>query len=214
MKRFVCCAKDKHLMTGYTTKNNDYYKCAVKGCKTNVKASELHGKYAELNDKEAASVEATGNIRKNLSTLKTKLQTVNMRFAVDDIGKDVYSGASRELTLNIDKAEKELEEAEIKFSNLSKYIESSISIASQLGYYWRKQDFQLCQKIQKLTFPNGIKWDGEKKAFRTDNCNEYLAKITLLRTSTADFGQKEKDKSCDLSCLVAEGGLEPPTSGL
>ena len=223
-------------MTGYTTKNNDYYKCAVKGCKTNVKASELHGKYAELlngfvlpeaiiplfkkvlekkfNDKEAASVEATANIQKNLATLKTKLKTIKMRFAVGDIDKDVYNEASRELTLNINKAEKELEAAEIKFSNLSKYIESSISIASQLGYYWLKQDFQLCQKIQKLTFPEGINWDGEKKAFRTDNCNEYLAKIALLRTSVAGLGQKERDKSCDLSLLVAEGGLEPPTSGL
>ena len=27
-------------------------------------------------------------------------------------------------------------------------------------------------------------------------------------------GGKEKDKSCDLSSLVAGGGLEPPTSGL
>ena len=236
MKKFVFCAKDKHLMTGYTTKNNDYYKCAVKGCKTNVKASELHGKYAELlngfvlpeaiiplfkkvlekkfNDKEAASVEATANIQKNLATLKTKLKTIKMRFAVGDINKDVYNEASRELTLNINKAEKELEAAEIKFSNLSKYIESSISIASQLGYYWLKQDFQLCQKIQKLTFPEGINWDGEKKAFRTDNCNEYLAKIALLRTSVAGLEQKERDKSCDLSRLVAGGGLEPPTSGL
>ena len=91
-----------------------------------------------------------------------------MRFAVGDIDKDVYSEASRELTLNITKAEKELEEAENKFSNLSKYIESSITIAS----------------------------------------------IALLRTSTAGFEQKEQDKSEDLSCLVAEGGLEPPTSGL
>ena len=236
MKRFVFCAKDNHLMTGYTTKNNDYYKCAVKGCKTNVKASELHDKYAELlndfvlpdaiiplfkrvlekkfNDKEAASVEATANIQKNLATLKTKLKTIKMRFAVGDIDKDVYNEASRELTLNIDKAEKELEAAEIKFSNLSKYIESSISIASQLGYYWLKQDFQLCQKIQKLTFPEGIQWDGEKKSFRTDNCNEYLAKIALLHTSAAGLAQKERDKSCDLSHLVAEGGLEPPTSGL
>ena len=236
MKRFVFCAKDNHLMTGYTTKNNDYYKCAVKGCKTNVKASELHDKYAELlndfvlpdaiiplfkrvlekkfNDKEAASVEATANIQKNLATLKTKLKTIKMRFAVGDIDKDVYNEASRELTLNIDKAEKELEAAEIKFSNLSKYIESSISIASQLGYYWLKQDFQLCQKIQKLTFPEGIQWDGEKKSFRTDNCNEYLAKIALLHTSVAGLAQKERDKSCDLSHLVAEAGLEPATSGL
>ncbi len=60
----------------------------------------------------------------------------------------------------------------------------------------------------------GINWDGEKKAFRTDNCNEYLAKIALLRTSVAGLEQKERDKSCDLSHLVAEGGLEPPTSGL
>ncbi|MBR3290696.1 MAG: recombinase family protein [Bacteroidales bacterium] len=60
----------------------------------------------------------------------------------------------------------------------------------------------------------GINWYGEKKAFRTDNCNEYLAKIALLRTSVAGLEQKERDKSCDLSHLVAEGGLEPPTSGL
>ena len=60
----------------------------------------------------------------------------------------------------------------------------------------------------------GINWDGGKKAFRTDNCNEYLAKIALLRTSVAGLEQKERDKSCDLSHLVAEGGLEPPTSGL
>ena len=236
MKRFVFCAKDGHLMTGYTTKNNDYYKCAVKGCKTNVRASELHGKYAELlnsfilpesvlpifkkvlekkfYEKEAASVEVIANIKKNLATLNTKLKTIKMRYAVGEIEKDVYVEASRELTLNIHKAEKVLEESETTFSNLSKFIEQSVSISSQLGYYWLKQDFQLCQKIQKLTFPEGINWDGEKKAFRTDNCNEYLAKIALLRTSVAGLWQKERDKSCDLSLLVAEGGLEPPTSGL
>ena len=236
MKRFVYCAKDKHLMTGYTTKNKDYYKCAVKGCKTNVKASEMHEKFAELldgfvlpetivplfkkvlekkyNEKEAVCVEVTENLKKNLATLRTKLKTIKMRYAVGDIEKDVYDEASRDLILQIDDAEKELEVSSIKFSNLTKYIELSISMASKLGDYWRKKNFQICQKIQKLTFPNGIFWDGEKKAFRTDNCNEFLTKIALLNSSVAGLGEKERGKSYDLSLLVAEGGLEPPTSGL
>ena len=115
--------------------------------------------------------------------------------------------------MRIQEVEKSLEEVGVKYSNLEKYIDTSISIASQLGYYWLKQDFQLCQIIQKLTFPDGIKWDGEKKIFRTENCNEYLAKIGFLCMSVADL-EKKRDKSCDLSRLVAEGGLEPPTSVL
>ena len=236
MKRFVFCAKDNHLMTGYTTKNNDYYKCAVKGCKTNVKASELHGQYAELlntfvlpetiiplfkkvlvkkfGEKEAMNVEATDNYKKNLATLKTKLKNIKMRFAEGEIDKDVYDEASKEMTMRIHEVEKSLEEVGVKYSNLERYIDTSISIASQLGYYWLKQDFQLCQKIQKLTFPDGIMWDGERKIFRTENCNEYLAKIGFLRMSVADLENKKRDKSCDLSRLVAGGGLEPPTSGL
>ncbi len=236
MKRFVFCAKDDHLMTGYTTKNNDYYKCAVKGCKTNVKASELHSQYAELlntfalpeaikplfkkvlarkfSEKEALNVEATDNYKKNLATLKTKLKNIKLRFAEGEIDKDVYDEASKEMMMRIHEVEKSLEEVGIKYSNLSKYIDSSVSIASQLGYYWLKQDFQLCQKIQKLTFPDGIKWDGDRKIFRTENCNDYLAKIGFLRMSVADLENKKRDKSCDLSRLVAGGGLEPPTSGL
>ena len=116
--------------------------------------------------------------------------------------------------MRIQEVEKSLEEVGVKYSNLERYIDTSISIASQLGYYWLKQDFQLCQKIQKMTFPDGIKWDGERKIFRTENCNEYLAKIGFLRMSVGDLENKKRDKSCDLSRLVAEGGLEPPTSGL
>ena len=236
MKRFVFCAKDDHLMTGYTTKNNDYYKCAVKGCKTNIKASELHSQYAELlntfalpeaikplfkkvlarkfSEKVALNVEATDNYKKNLATLKTKLKNIKMRFAEGEIDKDVYDEASKEMMMRIQEVEKSLEEVGVKYSNLERYVDTSISIASQLGYYWLKQDFQLCQKIQKLTFPDGIMWDGERKIFRTENCNEYLAKIGFLCMSVADLENKKRDKSCDLSRLVAEGGLEPPTSGL
>ena len=236
LKKFVFCAKDGHLMTGYTTKGREYYKCPVKGCKTNITADEVHQQYAALLDRyklsealvpvftkvldkkyresEDMKVEAIRNLKKNLATLKTKQKTVTMRYATGEIDKAVFDEVHGDLNAEILTVENELQQLEKNNSNLSKYISKSVEIASKLGGYWRKKDFKLCQKIQKLTFPDGIKWDGEKRCFRTDGENVFLAKIALVEASVGGRVIKEQDKSCDLSCLVAEAGLEPTTSGL
>ena len=57
-------------------------------------------------------------------------------------------------------------------------------------------------------------WDNEKKRYLTIEENEVF---NLFRSVSVDYETdkiKNQDKSCDLSCLVAGGGLEPPTSGL
>ena len=236
LKKFVFCAKDGHLMTGYTTKGKEYYKCPVKGCKTNISADEVHQQYSVLLDRyklsealvpvftkvldkkyrenEDMKVEAISNLRKNLATLKTKQKTVTRRYATGEIEKVVFDEVQGDLNAEILAIENELQQLEKNISNLSKYISRSVEIASQVGGYWRKRDYKLCQKIQKLTFPDGIKWDGEKRCFRTDGENVFLAKIALVEASVGGWAKKEQDKSCDLSCLVAEAGLEPTTSGL
>ena len=236
LKKFVFCAKDGHLMTGYTTKGKEYYKCPVKGCKTNISADEVHQQYSVLLDRyklsealvpvftkvldkkyrenEDMKVEAISNLRKNLATLKTKQKTVTRRYATGEIEKVVFDEVQGDLNAEILAIENELQQLEKNISNLSKYISRSVEIASQLGGYWRKRDYKLCQKIQKLTFPDGIKWDGEKRCFRTDGENVFLAKIALVEASVGGWAKKEQDKSCDLSCLVAGAGLEPATSGL
>ena len=236
LKKFVFCAKDGHLMTGYTTKGKEYYKCPVKGCRTNISADEVHQQYSRLLDRyklsealvpvftkvldkkyrerEDMKVEAISNLKKNLATLKTKQKTVTMRYATGEIDKAVFDEVHGDLSAEILVVENELHHFEKNISNLSKYISKSLEIASQLGSYWRKGDYKLCQKIQKLTFPSGIKWDGENRCFRTDGENAFLSKIALVEASAGDWTKKEQDKSCDLSCLVAEAGLEPTTSGL
>ena len=89
-----------------------------------------------------------------------------------------------------------------------------MEIASTLGSTWDKMDFKVCQKIQNLAFPKGIKWDGEKRCYRTDGMNEFFRQIGLLRGSVRGEGIKETDTDCSVSVLVAGGGLEPPASGL
>ena len=94
------------------------------------------------------------------------------------------------------------------------YIEDAVQIACDLGSYWGTQNFELCQKIQKLVFPNGVKWDKENRRLLTDGGNEFFDLLFRLSDSCEFIKTKKEDKSCDLSSMVAGGGLEPPTSGL
>ena len=94
------------------------------------------------------------------------------------------------------------------------YIEDAVQIACDLGSYWGTQNFELCQKIQKLVFPNGVKWDKENRRLLTDGGNEFFDLMFSVSDNYKNEIAQKKDKSCDLSSLVAGGGLEPPTSGL
>ena len=149
-----------------------------------------------------------------METLKTKLKTVNRRYALDEIEKDVYEDVKKDLLMEINATEHELRQSEAKLSNLSKYVSNSISIASKLGSYWSKMDYKLCQMIQKMAFPQGILWDGERKALRTDGENIFLSELSKLQHLTLDEGIKKQDTQSDVSCLVAGAGLEPATFGL
>ena len=75
-------------------------------------------------------------------------------------------------------------------------------------------DFEVSQKIQKMVFPNGVKWDKENRAYLTEFGNLFFDLIfSISNTYKSEIAQK-KDKPLDLSRLVAGAGLEPATSGL
>ncbi len=75
-------------------------------------------------------------------------------------------------------------------------------------------DFEVSQKIQKMVFPNGVIWDKENRAYLTDFGNLFFDLISSVSRIYKNEAAQKKDESCDLSRLVAEGGLEPPTFGL
>ena len=227
-----------HVMTGYTVKkkNIDYYKYSGKDGAVNVSAKELHSKYIELLDKfnipselipvlvevlkmkfkekENNQFDDITAIEKNLSTIRTHIKTVKRRFAIGKIDEDTYASALKDLEADEREAEIALEKESVNLSNLASYIEETIQIACKLSSYWSSKDFEVCQKIQKMVFPNGVKWNKETREIRTIETNKFLDIIyNISRTYINDTTQK-KDKPCDLSFVVAEAGLEPTTSGL
>ena len=231
LKRHIYCAKDKHILTGYTTKGHKYYKCPTVGCGTNVNAKEIHAKFAEiLNalkvkpelrpliceilerkfiEKEGDAIENRRVILKNVSEIETKIKNVVRRFADGDIDRDVYKARKAELEADLERARAELEKYEEDFSNLAQYTDEVIATCSMLGSYWSEMDFDVCQKIQKLVFPEGAYWDHENRRFRTDGMNSVASYLFSLSDTYKNNNAKKEGKSDDLSSLVAGVGLEP-----
>ena len=124
------------------------------------------------------------------------------------------SGCINLVSEKIRETEAELKRCSVACSNLSEYTAKTLEIASALGSEWEKFNFGICQKIQKLVFPEGVLWDNENRVARTENMNPFFAKIALAVRSIRDLETTKKDNHNELSCLVAGEGLEPPASGL
>ena len=232
LKGHIRCAKDGHVMSGYTVKakNLDYYKCNVKGCHTNISAKEVHKKYAEIlnslsvpdefkpllemvikrkfREKEGEFAEQQELVTKNLSTLRTKLKNAKLRYVSENcISEDDYLEVKSDLERRIHECEQELKRCSAATSNLSEYTSVTLKIASAIGSEWGKLNFDVCQKIQNLVFPEGVLWDAENRCPLTENMNPFFAKIGLAVRSVWGEGIRKKDNPDELSLLVAERGL-------
>ena len=241
LKKTLLCPKDGSSYTGYIVRKKNgqtfpYYKANTKGYPANVSASTVHQGYITLlnqysvpdelhyimedvlTDKfyekaELDRVEAE-DIEKRLEALDRKIKAVRLKYALDEIDEATCNDAVA--ALQEKKAELTREAAGLneEISNLPEYIGTTISMSSQLGTWWSEYDFDTCQSIQKLIHPRGIYWDNEKKCYLTIEENEVFGLFRSISSDYETVTKEKQDKSCDLSCLVAEGGLEPPTSGL
>ena len=227
-----------HALSGYTVKkkNLDYYKYSGKEGSVNVSAKEMHTKYAELlrgfavpeelmpiltqvlekkfQEKNNIKSVDIANISKNLATINTQIKNVKKNYAIGEIEKEVYLEVLRDLDSEKSQAEIELEKMSANLSNQAEFVNEALAIACNLTTYWRKQDFEVCQKIQKLAFPKGVEWDSKNRQYLTNDTNLFFDTLRRVSDTYKGVEIKKQDKSCDLSCLVAGGGLEPPTSGL
>ena len=99
-------------------------------------------------------------------------------------------------------AKLELDKASVNLSNLATYIDDTIAFACNLSSYWQKMDFEICQRIQKLVFPEGVNWDKESRSFRIINYNSFFEILHCVSDRYKNRQEKDKDKSCDLSSLI------------
>lgn len=214
-----------------------YYKCRTSGCKVSLNANvmgedflkhldryhidpnlvpviahELRTSLLEVNDerfREGRVMEA------RIKEMDKKIQRLRERYVMEEaINRDDYVEFSERLKDERAELKAELYNIRQKSSNLLEQIEDVIRISANLGQIWRKGTYRDKQRVQKMAFPDGLVYSPSKRKLLTPRINEMIRLSSEYSTLLTQKRKGQARKVSNLSRLVAQGGVEPPTSGL
>lgn len=199
LKGFLLCDECGSKMTGYKASKNKkyYYKCNKKGCGNNQRAEQVHDSFREVLGYfqiDRKYIEALKEVleftfldlnkdietsrkqyKSTLASIETKLEKLEEKYIFEGISQDVYKKHLNKLTDEKEQILKELENPLIKLSNLNKYITISLELSSNLLNLWDEQDYQQKAKVQKMLFPEGLRYNRKKEVYRTERVNSFLS---------------------------------------
>lgn len=233
LKRHIRCALCGTPFTGYEVKKKGlhYYKCNKIGCKCNKSAKVIHESYLELLktyqiEKEIIPIlnyslseiysarneenkQQAKMIRKELTEVKKRLETLEERFVFGELEKGLYDKFSLKLKQESSEMEAQLSQLEGPLSNHQKFIEMGLKLSATLCKSWELGSFNDKQKIQSTLFPEGIYYDREKHVYRTPRINMLFK---LSASFNAHYKQAKIEKTSPktgLSNLVGPLGTQP-----
>jgi site-specific DNA recombinase len=204
LKQFVYCEACNTPLTGFLVKQKGlyYYKCRTKGCNCSKSAKKLHeqfeqelssyqvdSKYLEIikdvmiytYDSVTKEVrENETNIKKQLSILKTKIETIEERFAIGEIENGIYKKFKTKYETEAKNLQSSIYSSTISSSNLKIAVNKALDMSSKLSEIWTSGDLYQKKKIQNLVFPSGIGYDKLKGKVQTKRVNTIFSSIPLL----------------------------------
>lgn len=209
LKNFMKCDTCGSSFCGYLVRKKDlwYYKCNKTGCKCNKSARLLNDLFInelekyEIDPKYTEPIkvgftkffsEATQSAEQNLKVLKSRLkevadkvETIEERFAIGEINRELYVKFIGKFKTERDEIEKEIESNSFKNSNLEKRIEKYCNLLSNLPKLWASSDYRGKMELQNLIFPQGILYNRENDSFRTPEINQVALLLSQLSKDSA-----------------------------
>ena len=155
--------------------------------------------------------ENEANVKKQLSQLKSKIDTIEERFAIGEIDKEIYNKFKAKYESEEKKLELNLFSSTISSSNLQIAIDKALKMSSNLSDLWASGDLPQKKKIQSLVFPSGIGYDKLKGKVQTKRVNSIFSAIPLLSTDLAKIKSGEPVDFNQFSARVTPTGFKPVT---
>lgn len=221
------------LMTGYKTKGTWYYKARERGIKVNVRAQTLNSQFVEmlgqfeynksyattlqqlLKEKLSSGVQQqvddTKIIRKRITELEGQLETIEEKYVLENLDQALYIKFSDKIRKELGQLREELAATSFDSSNLDSIIKKGMSLAENLSQLWVSADFSNKQKLQRLVFPEGIRYNKKNSTVRTEKVNSLFAAIPLLKPVVEDKEKGDLKKDRQNPRWVTPQGLEPWT---
>ncbi len=232
LKLFVKCEKCSSPFTGYLVKKKGiyYYKCNDRKCHCNRSVKIMHNNFVRLLDNKAAD-STYNNIYKKvleyiynketssskakqetlsvqLKDIKEKLYKAEERFACGEIDRDIYNKVSEKFKSEIGSIEEEIEKSTLKLSNPEKAINFIVDLSSKLPTTWDFNDYSQKQNVQKLLFPDGLRYNIENDEYLTPRWISPIAVTSYLSTVLKEKKNGIPDDLSEISRLVGERRVE------
>jgi DNA invertase Pin-like site-specific DNA recombinase len=192
LKVFVWCPDCNQPFTGYMVKKKNlfYYKCRTKGCKCNRSVKELHTAFEALLSSiqikpeliapilyqlEHTLVDLTKGNTENERGIKLRLTEAikkvdiieEKHFIEGTMNKETYDKFLLRYREEQTQILKEIDKCACGISNLKEMLKNALDLCLNLATVWRKGSIGIKEKLQKLLFPEGLAYDKEIRAFRT-----------------------------------------------
>ena len=220
-------------MRGYIVraKKIHYYKCNTIGCNCNKNAAQLHKtfleevklltveeKYSEiLKDQLKATFHQLNESKKDnslllqprLEDINKKIERIQERFVLEEIDKELYQTFIHKYKAEKEEIKKQIEKSGFKVSNLYKYIDYSVQIASELPQIWNSGNYIRKQRLQNMLFPEYYYYNRKTDKCRTPRVNSVFSYMAYLARDTATNKKWNLNTNTKNSHLVAPTGIEP-----
>jgi hypothetical protein len=149
-------------------------------------------------------------VKKQLSLLKTKIETIEERFAIGEIESDIFKKFNTKYKEDQKDVESNLLNSTISSSNLQMAIDKALKISSNLSYIWTSGDLTQKKKIQNLVFPSGIGYDKSKGRVRTTRVNSIFSCIPYIARELRETKNGEPVKKKPILRLGDPEGIRTP----
>ncbi len=223
--------------TGYLVKKKGlyYYKNNRIGSKENMSAKKMHelfeqllGGYQIKEKKYIAplkemllqvfihlhqeSINDMTILEKRVGKIEKNLETIEKRFVLTEIESELYLKYKKEFDTELLGIQGEIEKSNFNLSNLENAVENALNMALNLPSIWACGDLEEKRRIQKMVFPDGIRYDYQNNTYRTNRVNTSFSVIPHLQKDTAKKENGTSSNNLNLSRLVPWAGIEPALS--
>ena len=242
--KFAMCSDCNDTMTAYLNKSRNiyYYKCNSCGKTVNAASSKnskrvgLHDQFKEVIDEFKFSHELkdlfVAQLKKiidaemsdlsekkrlasiELNEFKKSYDTMEYRYAINEISKDIFERQSKKINEAIIEKTKELDFLPTKKSNNENAIKYFLKIAQNPSKFYDSLEYTQKRKFQYLMFPEGFHYSIQNRKYLTSKTNALFELTKCISESYSFEKTKTHPQKWDGSSLVAGTGLEPVTFGL
>lgn len=235
LKNFVRCGHCDSCMPGYIVKKKRlwYYKCRKKGCCNNKSARALHKLFDDVlarikaeekfrdfmktqmvrtfNRLNMDNTDTEQQLNTQLQELQKKLERLEERYILEEITQEMFIKYREKFKQEMGDIQRRSQKFTARVSNLDECAEEVFNHAVQLPELYEEADYKDKVRLQKMIFPEGIRYDKKKDECRTSTIKPTFLWMVCESQSYTNEKVGIPELNLTYSHLVGATGFEPVT---